>query len=144
VAHLSTRERSTLRQVAAALFRPAGGVVEAERLDWLVTELPAYARSLTLLSSLALHGALLAARLAPVLTGRGLRTLDGCDADEREAALHALEAGPLGLSMVLLKVTCTLVYFEHPGALRETGYDAIGRLGPAFPDSGASPIESRA
>ena len=142
VARLRQSELEVARAVAATLFhRGARGEVPQERLVFFQRELHAYARSLTTLASLALHAALLGAQLSPLIFGIRARRFVRCDRAEQTAALHALETGRLGLAMVLLKVTSTLLYFEHPAALAETGFDGIGRSGPAFADGGRSPLE---
>ncbi len=142
VARLRSRELEVARAVAATLFhRGARGAVPEERLAFYSRELQAYARSLTTLASLALHAALLGAQLSPLIFGIRAARLTRCSPEERARALHALETGRLGLAMVLLKVTSTLLYFEHPAALAETGFDGIGRQGPAFADGGRSPLE---
>ncbi len=140
MASLSPRSLDVAAAVAEALFdRGARGRVPPERLAFLRAELASYARSIGPQTSLALRAALLVAQLAPLALGPRRARLTSLPPDERGHALEALERSRLGLVVVLLKVTLTMLYFEHPAALAETGYDAQGLRGPAFAP-GASPL----
>ncbi|MCA9515530.1 MAG: hypothetical protein KC635_11345, partial [Myxococcales bacterium] len=68
--------------------------------------------------------------VAPWLAGR-LGPLERLPVSERVAALERLERSPLGLSVFALKATLAILYFEHPDAAAEIGFDGrgLGRRG---------------
>jgi hypothetical protein len=78
--------------------------------------------------------------LAPLYSGR-LARMSGLPFEVRVRALERLDATPFSLVLALPKAVLCMIYYEHPDALAETGYDGrplvtTGRLAPFNPVSG--------
>lgn len=136
---LSARQLVIFRAVAATIVAEPGAPVPPERLDFAVSELRLYASSMGGQTRLAFGLALLVVQLAPLFLIGRLSLFTNLPAPGRLSCLERLEAGPLGLLLVLLKTMVCLLYYEHPDALAATGYDAVGLLAPAHVE-GASPL----
>jgi hypothetical protein len=110
--------------VAEALFATEAGPPPSERLDWLALELEDFlaragARARWMVR-LALWAVLL---LAPLSIGR-LRGLGSLAVPERVRALCRLESSRLGAPVLAVKALLCVLYYEHPDASREIGFDA--------------------
>jgi hypothetical protein len=111
------------RALAEALFSTEAGPPPAERLDWLVRELDDFldrmggrGRLLLLLSLFAVSW------LAPLLTFR-LRSLRSLPLPARIDALERLERSRLAMPLLAVKAILSVLYYEHPDAAREIGFD---------------------
>lgn len=111
------------RALAEAIFSTADGPPPGERLDWLVRELDdflghagARARILLWLSVLAVSW------LAPLLTFR-LLPLRFLALPTRIAALERLERSRAAMPLLATKAVLSVLYYEHPDAAREVGFD---------------------
>jgi len=120
---LSSRATGRARVVAEALFSTEDGPPPAERLDWMERDLADFfghvsrrARLIFLVTIGALY------YLAPLLIGR-LSTLRGLDWRDRVRAIEALDQTPLNLALLAAKAMLCIVYFEHPDAAAEIGWD---------------------
>lgn len=120
---LSPRALGAARVVAEALFAREDGPPPAERLDWMERELADFFGHVTLRARLLFRACLATIYfLAPLTMGR-LRTMRGLSVAERVAALHSLERTPLSLALLGCKAILCIVYFEHPDAAAEIGWD---------------------
>ncbi len=139
--NLSTRQLAVAHAVAATIFEADSlHPVPPERLDFTMRELRAYVARAGLQTRAAFRAAFIVVQFAPLFLIGRLHRFTSLSAQAKAVYLRKLEAGPLGLVMVLLKTVLSFVYFEHPDALASTGYDAQGLLGPAWAAGSPSPI----
>jgi len=129
---LGTRSLRTARAVAEALFSSEQGPPPHARLDWLtrdVDDFVAHAGSRArLLFRLSLF---VVALVAPLLIGR-LTRLSRLTVDERAEALDRFERSPVGPALLAVKAILCVLYYEHPDAAREIGFDgSCARTGEA-------------
>lgn len=120
---LSAGTRRRARAVAEGMFADEHGPPPSERLDWLERDLDDFlghvssrGRWIFSLSIAALY------YVAPLLLGR-LRTLGGLDAGDRVRAIEAFDRSPFALALLGAKAILSIIYFEHPDAAREIGWD---------------------
>lgn len=118
--------RTVLRRariVAEALFSTEEGPPPADRLDWMEEDLADFFGHLGLRGRLVFRVCLAAVYfLSPLMIGR-LRTMAGLDLGERVSALLRFEETPLSLTLLACKAILCIVYFEHPDAAAEIGWD---------------------
>jgi hypothetical protein len=111
------------RGIAEALFSSGGAPARPERVQWLMTEL-----DLTLLQGGWRVGGgyrlmiSTVSWLAPLMVLRP-RPLWRLGVSERVHALRRLERSPLASVFLAVKALLCLIYYEHPEAIRETGYE---------------------
>ncbi len=122
-AALSPGLRATTHAIAEALFTTEDGPPPEERLAWLVDDLDDFfvragGRALFLFRlcvvAISVIAPLLVGKLAP------FRALGQAD---RLRALERLERSPLALAIFGAKTTLCILYYEHPGAAEEVGFD---------------------
>jgi hypothetical protein len=119
---LSPRGLATTRAIAEAIFATEGGPPPGERLDWVIAELDDLLARAGAKSRLVFQLSLIAVSiLAPLLafTFASLRTMP---LERRTHALEKLERNRLGLSLLAVKALLCIVYYEHPDAAREIGF----------------------
>lgn len=128
--------RRTARAFAEALFADDAGPPPPDRLDWLLDDVEDFlgrsggrAQGVFQASMLAL------ATLAPLAVGRPL-PLWALDWETRVKAVERFEQTPLGLAVLGAKAMLCIVWYEHPAAQAEIGYDR-GCLGPAGTEDAA-------
>src|SRR5262245_50579744 len=129
---LNNRQISVARAVCGGFFDDGSGSLPPERLDFATKELRRVIGRAGWQTRIAFRFACLVIQFAPLLLLGRLKRFARLDVAARQAVLRRLERSRLGLVVVLLKTTLCMVYFEHPDALSETGYDAQGMLGPAW------------
>lgn len=113
----------TVRALAEGLFDRGQGL-PADRLTWLLTDLESFlghagprTRGLFVLVVAVLEW------LPLLVLGRPTR-LSRLPSPARLLFLERLEQGPFAILLALPKAAMSLTYYEHPDALKETGYDA--------------------
>jgi hypothetical protein len=133
---VSARTIATVRAIAEAIFCTRIGPPEAARLDWIADELEDFLGRVGP-DARFVYSLLVAvtARMAPLFVGRVTR-LDRLPLGDRIRALDAMERR-FGEPLLAVKAILCLVYYEHPDAAREVGFDGQCRL-PRAP-SEASP-----
>ena len=114
--------------VAEAIFAGPEGPPPAERLQFVVGDLPDFLRLSGTRLVWVYRLALFAVEwLAPITRGRApLRYLPW---DERVALLQRLEGSVFGLPLFLVKTILCIIYYEHPDAEAELVGDAGGCMG---------------
>lgn len=118
------------RCLAEALFARDDGPAPSERLDWLEQDLSDFFAHVTLRARLLFRACVATlVWIAPLLIAR-LPPLSRLSASERVEALHRAERTPLSLALLAAKAILCIVYYEHPDAAREIGWDSRCR-GPA-------------
>lgn len=119
---VSRRLLSRLRSIAEAVCWGPHGAPGADRLDWLVADAEDFLAHAGPRTRFVIGISLAAVcLLAPLFVGRfrlsklGLR--------ERVRALAALERSRLSAPLFATKAFLSLLYYEHPEAQREVGFD---------------------
>lgn len=122
---LSPGARAVAVALAATLFSRDDGPPPEDRLRWLGDDLDhffahagARSRSVFLLCITAIDLA------APLLIGRFGR-FSSLPAEARARALTRFEESPLALAFFGAKAALCIVWYEHPAAAREVGYDGL-------------------
>jgi hypothetical protein len=111
-----------IRLIAESLFSTEAGPPSLDRLDWLVHEMDDFlGRSGTQTRWTFSIMVFVVTALAPLFIGR-LRTLPHVERPDRVAALQAMERR-FGEPLLAVKAILCLVYYEHPDAAREIGFD---------------------
>lgn len=111
-----------MREIARTLVDAGDGVPEG-RLDFLVEDLRDFVSHFNVITRWVTRFAVIFVQLCPLLIIGRLSRFTKLDPEERLRCLETLENGPFGLSLVALKTFICLIYFEHPDALKETGFD---------------------
>lgn len=120
---LSRRSLRAARVVAETLFSSEEGPPPAARLDWMEHDLGDFFGHVTLRARLLFRACVATVYwLSPLLIGRA-PTLARLDLEDRVRALHRLERTPLALALLAAKAILAIVYFEHPDAAEEIGWD---------------------
>jgi hypothetical protein len=114
---------ASARALAEAIFSTESGAPPAARLDWLMGELDDFlgrvgtrGRVLLLLSFFAVSW------LAPLVALR-LRPLRSLPLAARVDALERLERSRIAMPLLATKAILSVLYYEHPDAAREIGFD---------------------
>ena len=120
---LSTGQRAVALALAETLFSTEVGPPPADRLRWLADDLDdffahsgARSRSVFVLCITAID------LLAPVFISR-LGRFSRLTLGDRFTALTRFEASPMGLAFFGAKAALCIVWYEHPAAAREVGFD---------------------
>lgn len=120
---LSPALRATTHALAEALFTTDEGPPPEERLAWLVDDLDDFLARSGPRALFVFRLCVLAVGLvAPLLVGR-LTTLRALATPDRLRALERMERSPLALALFGAKTTLCILYYEHPDAAREVGFD---------------------
>jgi hypothetical protein len=115
--------KRTARSVAEALFTTEAGPPPAERLDWLVDDLDDFLARAGTRGQRVFRLCLFAISvIAPLLVFRFLpyRFLSG---PTRSRALERMERSVFALAVFGAKAVLCIVYYEHPDAAANIGYD---------------------
>jgi len=120
---LSESARHDVRAFAEALFaRTREAPPPAERMSWFIADLDDFVAHLNLRARLLFLLCLFAVTWAPLLSGR-FRRLRVLSVVERIEVLEALERSPAALALFGARAIASLVYYEHPDAAAEIGWD---------------------
>jgi len=114
-----------MRAIAATVFDRGQGVPPV-RLDWMEEELRGFLGAAGLIPRMAVRFALLAVQWLPLLVIFRPRRFVSLPPAERMRYLVKMESHRLGLvcmPIMAVKIVLGSVYFEHPDAVGETGYD---------------------
>jgi hypothetical protein len=119
---VSARLLARARTVAEALFLTALGPPPRARLDWLQNEVEDFLARAGARARFVVGLALLAVCvLAPLAVG-ALRPLSSMSVERRARALGRLE-DVFGAPVLAVKALLSVLYYEHPDAAREVGFD---------------------
>lgn len=115
--------RFTARAFAEALFASDDGPPDAARLDWLLDEVEDFLARSGFRAQAVFQASMLAlATTAPLTIGKPV-PLPLLDWRERIHAIERFERTPLGLAVLGAKAMLCLVWYEHPEAAKEIGFD---------------------
>jgi hypothetical protein len=122
---LSRQGRRNVRAFAEALFSRDGGAPPSERMDWFETDVDDFVGHAPTRTRLLFAACLFTATwIAPLLFGRPFARLASLSIHHRIDALEAMERTPVvSLALFALKAVTSFVYYEHPDAAREIGWD---------------------
>jgi hypothetical protein len=120
---VSSRTLVRLRAVAEALFATASGPPSSERIDWLLLEIEDFLARAGGRTRLVLGLAVLAVNLLAPLSVFRFASLRRLPLIQRIHALRNLENSRLAAPLFAVKALLSLIYYEHPDAAREVGFD---------------------
>ncbi len=110
------------RAVAEALFAQEHGP-PADRLDWMIRDLGDFFGHVTLRARLLFRACIATiAWIAPLMIAK-LPPISRLSVPERIEAIERLERSPLSLALLGAKAPLCIVYYEHPDAADEIGWD---------------------
>jgi hypothetical protein len=119
----SPRFLDAIGALAEALFATRDGAPPPERLAWLRADVDDFLSRAGAKSRLVLRLSLLAVSvLAPLAIGR-VPPLGRLSLAERSRAITKLERGAFALPLLAVKAVLCILYYEHPEAAREIGFD---------------------
>ena len=111
------------RAIAESLFATDAGPAPRERIDWLELQVEDFLARIGLRARLVFSLMLrVVAVLAPLFIGK-LSSLPSLPPEQRTRALLRLEER-FGEPLLAVKAILCLIYYEHPDAQREIGFDA--------------------
>ncbi len=120
---LSATTRGDVRAFGEAVFARDDGPPPDARMRWLVDDVDDFVAHLNTRSYLLFRLCLFVVTwVAPLLLLRFTR-LASLPQDRRLQALEALERSPAALALFGARAIVSLVYYEHPDAAREIGWD---------------------
>jgi hypothetical protein len=122
-----------LVSIGEAVFMTSAGAPPPERLGWLAGELEDFLARAGFRTRWLLRLAVLAVSvLAPLAAGR-MPPIHRLALRERARALTLLERSRMGAPVLAVKALLCVLYYEHPDAAREIGFDGacLTRLAPA-------------
>lgn len=129
---VSPRLIARARVVAEALFSTANGPPPASRLDWLCIEAEDFLARAGARSRFVVGLALfVVGLLAPLMLWR-LAPLGRLTVRDRARALQRLE-DRFGAPVLAVKAMLSILYYEHPDAAREVGFDGACLKSAAVP-----------
>lgn len=112
-----------LRAVAEAVFSTERGAPPRERVDWLMLEMEDFLARAGARTRWVIRLALLSVTLlAPLFAGH-LPPIRRLPVRERARALTLLERSRFGAPVLAVKALLCVLYYEHPDAAREVGFD---------------------
>ena len=123
---ISRRRMRVLRAAAEALLHDGIAAPDESRMAWFLDEADDYAAATGGLTRTLLLWSFTVLQFAPPTSIWRLKRFTSCTIDERQRCLRKLERSPLVFVVLMaagIKALVGLVYFEHPAALREAGYD---------------------
>jgi hypothetical protein len=120
---VSARTLGTLRAVAEALFSTESGPPSPARIDWLLLEIEDFLARAGPRTRLVLGLAVLAVNVLAPLCVLRLISLRRMPLAQRVHALRRLENSRLSAPLFAVKALLSLIYYEHPEAAREVGFD---------------------
>lgn len=122
---VSPRLVAALVAIGEAVFMTSAGAPPPERLAWLGSELEDFlARAGARTRWLLWLAALAVSVLAPLAAGR-MPPIGRLALRERARALSLLERSRLGAPVLAVKALLCVLYYEHPDAARQIGFDGL-------------------
>jgi hypothetical protein len=112
-----------LRGIAEAVFSTHAGGPPADRIDWVMLEIEDLLARAGPQTRFVIRAATLAVTLLAPLSAMRLRPLYRLPLRERVRALVRFERTRFGAPLLAVKALMCLVYYEHPDASRDVGFD---------------------
>lgn len=127
----SPRTLAAVEAIAEALFSTADGPPPKKRLAWLLAELDDFLAHAGARSRFVYQlSVMVVSIVAPLLVWR-FSSLRGLALAERSEALERMERGRLALPLLAVKAMLCILYYEHPDAAKEIGFDGACKLSPS-------------
>jgi hypothetical protein len=120
--------RASLRALALGLFDRGEGIPEA-RLQWAIDDVESFLAHAGQKTSGLFLLAITLVEWLPFLMVHKLSRMSRMSSQARAEYLEAFDRSPIAIVLVLPKALLSLVYYEHPDALKETGYDGTCMMG---------------
>jgi hypothetical protein len=120
----SPRTLAAIEALAEAIFATEDGPPPRPRIEWLSREIDDFlARAGARSRFVYVMSVTVVSIVAPILIGKfgGLRALP---LPERSRALEKMERSKLALPLLAVKAMLCILYYEHPDAAKEIGFDA--------------------
>lgn len=117
--------------IAEALYLRDDGPPPPQRLEWLAHQMDDFITHAGPRTRLVLRGSIAAVAKGVPLHGRHLAGIATMPVEARLQALERAERGPLALACFAVKAMSSILWYEHPDAAREIGFDGacLGRDG---------------
>jgi hypothetical protein len=135
--------KQPLVALAMSLFDRGNGIPH-DRLSWTIADVESFLDHAGARTSFLFALALTALELLPLVLVRRPSRMSRLKPDVRLHYLEALDRSFLAGVLLLPKAVLSLVYYEHPDALKETGYDETCLLGDLPEGVGLVQIAGRA
>jgi hypothetical protein len=120
---LDKRWKKAVFAVGAALLADASGPPPDNRLKWMAHELENMLESIAGRGRFIFRAALFfVSVLAPLMIFR-LPPIRRLSFEDTERALERFERSPMGMMLFAVQTLVCIVYFEHPDAAAEIGFD---------------------
>jgi hypothetical protein len=132
-----------LLALARGLYDRGQGVPE-ERAAWAVNDLGSFLEHAGRRTSLLLAVATLVLEWCPLFFIGAFSRMSRLSNERLSRYLERFDRSRLALVLMLPKALLSLVYYEHPDAIRETGYDGQCLLGELPKDVGLVQLRKRA
>jgi len=113
----------TLGAIAEALFATESGPPPHDRIGWLLAECEDFLSRAGARSRLLVRLAVFAVSVLAPLSVLRFRPLGRLPQRERVHALRVLERSPAAGPLFAIKALLSMLYYEHPDAAREIGFD---------------------
>ena len=111
-----------MRVVAEAVFSDGDGPPDTERMDWLIRDLDDFLEHIGE-SRRSVIGALFGLHAVTPVVNRSPRSLASMSIPDRISALTAVEESFASGLLLAVKALLCIIYYEHPDAGREIGFD---------------------
>jgi hypothetical protein len=114
---------ASVEALAEAIFCTEAGAPPRARLEWLSRELDDFVARAGARSRVVLRlSVTVVSIVAPLLVGK-LGPLRSLSLAHRTEALERMERGSLALPLLAVKAILCILYYEHPDAAQEIGFD---------------------
>ncbi len=117
-----------LLALARGLYDRGQGVPEA-RAEWAVNDLASFVQHAGRRTAFLLALTTLVVEWCPLLFIGAFSRMSRLSSDGLARYLERFDRSRLSIVLILPKALLSLVYYEHPEAIRETGYDGQCLLG---------------
>lgn len=120
---LPERSIAAARCIAETLFTQESGPPPPARLDWMARDLGDFFGHVTLRARLLFRACVATVFwIAPLLLAK-LPPLSRLSAGDRVRAIERFERTPISMALLGAKAILSIVYYEHPDAADEIGWD---------------------
>jgi hypothetical protein len=134
--------KAPLKALARGLYDRGEGIPDA-RLDWAVNDLASFLLHAGPRTSFLLALATLVVEWLPLFYIGRFSRMSRLRKDLLDRYLAKFDQSRLAILLVLPKALLSFVYYEHPDAIRETGYDGQCLIGELPSDVGLVRLPSR-
>lgn len=116
------RAMGNIRALASAIFATGDGPPSVQRLDWLCTEVEDFLARIGPARRTFSLGLFALSVMTPIVAGR-LTPMAKLPLPDLVLALTKIERSPAAGIVLGMKMLLCILYYEHPGAARDVGFD---------------------